>query len=257
MFQDDDCVETLMGLGLTLLQAKIYLGLAKLGVADVKSISKVSKVARQDVYRVTPKLQKRGLAEKIISTPTLYRAIPLKKGLSALLQQKVEENAEMKEKTSKLIAAFDDNFSVGMTIKENLAEFIITSEKTLFRKRITESTLAAQKSKDSILNTEGFNSMLFNGKQDLKSALKKGVKVRVIAEKPENPQAIEGMITDLEHSLLNIKYIPPPAPICLMIFDDKEVHLRMSEGAVPSFWSNNPNIVSLSRRYFNELWNQI
>jgi sugar-specific transcriptional regulator TrmB len=134
MFQDEECVDTLMGLGLTLLQAKTYLGLAKLGVADVKSISKVSKVARQDVYRVTPKLQKWGLAEKIISTPTLYRAVLLKKGLVTLLQQKVEENAELKEKTNKLIEAFDESFSTGVTLKENPAEFIITSEKNFSTK---------------------------------------------------------------------------------------------------------------------------
>jgi hypothetical protein len=104
---------------------------------------------------------------------------------------------------------------------------------------------------------EGFNAMLFNGNQDIKTALKKGVNVRVMTEAPENPQAIEGMIKDLEHPLLNIKYISPPAPICMIIFDDKEVHLRMSEDAVPSFWSNNSNIVTLSRRYFNELWNKL
>jgi len=78
------------GFGVNVFAGKTYLGLAKLGVADVKTISKVSNVARQDVYRLTPKLQKCGLAEKIISTQTLYRAIPLKKGLSTLLQQKVE-----------------------------------------------------------------------------------------------------------------------------------------------------------------------
>jgi len=103
MFHDEECVQTLMGLGLTLLQAKTYLTLAKLGVADVKTISKVTNVARQDGYRVTPKLQKLGLAEKIISTPTLYKAIPLKMGLSILLQQKVEENTELQEKTKALI----------------------------------------------------------------------------------------------------------------------------------------------------------
>jgi len=35
----------------------------------------------------------------------------------------------------------------------------------------------------------------------------------------------------------------------MMIFDSKEVHLRMVEGTVLSFWSNNPKIVNLSMRY--------
>jgi len=99
--------------------------------------------------------------------------------------------------------------------------------------------------------------MLFNGKQDIKSALKRGVKVRVITEEPENPQAIQDMLRDLENPLFKVKYIPPPASICMIIFDDNEVHLRMAEDAVPSFWSNNPNIVNLSRRYFIEVWNNL
>jgi sugar-specific transcriptional regulator TrmB len=257
MFKEEECIDTLMGLGLTLLQAKTYLGLVKLGVADVKTISKVANVARQDVYRITPKLQKWGLAEKIISTPTMYKAIPLKNGLLTLLQQKVDENAELKEKTRKLIDDFEENFSSGTTLQENPAEFIITSEKSLFRKRIIKSINAAQTSKDSILTLEGFNTMLFNDKQKFKSALKRGVKFRIIVEEPENPQATQELLHDLKNPFFMVKYIPSPASLCMMIFDDKEVHLRMAEGAVPSFWSNNPNIVNLSTRYFNGLWNKI
>jgi sugar-specific transcriptional regulator TrmB len=65
MIQDD--IQTLTDLGLSLLQAKTYLNLAKLGKANVQTIAKASNVARQDIYRVMPKLQKLGLAEKFIS----------------------------------------------------------------------------------------------------------------------------------------------------------------------------------------------
>ena len=57
-------IQTLMAFGLTSLQAKTYLALAKLGKADVKTIAKVSKVARQDIYRIMPTLQKWGLEKK-------------------------------------------------------------------------------------------------------------------------------------------------------------------------------------------------
>jgi DNA polymerase III alpha subunit len=56
-----------MDLGLTLLQAKIYLALSKTGKATIKTISKASNSARQDIYRIMPTLQKLGLAEKIIA----------------------------------------------------------------------------------------------------------------------------------------------------------------------------------------------
>jgi sugar-specific transcriptional regulator TrmB len=257
MFQDEEYVQTLMGLGLTLLQAKTYFALAKLGVADVKTISKVSNVARQDVYRVTPKLQKRGLVEKLIATPTLYKAIPLKAGLSTLLQQKVEEDAELQGKTEVLISNFEKKFGSGMAYQENDSQFIITSEETLFRKRISEATDAAQTSKDAIVTLEGFRAVLFHHMQHLKNAINRGVKIRIITEQPRDMQSVRKIARDLKRTqLFECKYTSAPTPICMMIFDNKEVNLRMAEGAVPSFWSNNPNIVSLSRKYFDELWSK-
>jgi len=93
VFQDDECLGVLRSLGLTVLQAKIYLALARSGVADVKTISSVSGVARQDVFRVMSGLQELGLVENSASSQDVYNAVPLRKGLFVLLQQKVEENA--------------------------------------------------------------------------------------------------------------------------------------------------------------------
>ncbi|MEX2723761.1 MAG: helix-turn-helix domain-containing protein [Candidatus Freyarchaeota archaeon] len=61
---DYEYIQTLTDLGLTFLQAKTYLNLAKLGKANVQTIAKASNVARQDIYRIMPSLQKLGLAEK-------------------------------------------------------------------------------------------------------------------------------------------------------------------------------------------------
>ena len=49
----DKAIETLTGLGLTVLQSKVYLALAKEGKSTVKGIAKTSNIARQDLYRIT------------------------------------------------------------------------------------------------------------------------------------------------------------------------------------------------------------
>ena len=77
----EDCINSLMELGLTLVQAKIYLTLTKLDNATIKAISKNSNLARQDIYRIIPSLQKLGLVEKIIDKPTKYKATPIKIGV--------------------------------------------------------------------------------------------------------------------------------------------------------------------------------
>lgn len=71
--------QTFVNLGLTYLQAKVYVTLLKLGDvgAEVRKIASASAIARQDVYRILPALQKMGLVEKVVAIPTIYRPIPL------------------------------------------------------------------------------------------------------------------------------------------------------------------------------------
>lgn len=95
---EDERVQTLMNLGLTLLQAKIYLALAQAGKTKIETISKASNIARQDIYRIMPTLQKLGLAEKIVTTPTMYKATPIKEGYYLLLQNKTQEYTELRKK---------------------------------------------------------------------------------------------------------------------------------------------------------------
>lgn len=46
---EDEEIQTLMDLGLSLLQAKTYLALAALGTATIKSVAKTAKMAKQDI----------------------------------------------------------------------------------------------------------------------------------------------------------------------------------------------------------------
>lgn len=102
----DSHVKTLEKLGLTSLQARIYLTAVTLQSASVRRIAEKSEVARTDVYRIVPTLEKLGLLKKIISTPTMYEATALKDGCSLLLQRKKEEYTEAKLKAKELIEEF-------------------------------------------------------------------------------------------------------------------------------------------------------
>lgn len=77
----EKAAEMLSDFGLTRNQAKVYIATAQLGLSSVGQISKLSKVRREDVYRVLPKLEKKGLIEKLLGTPTKIRATPIKKPL--------------------------------------------------------------------------------------------------------------------------------------------------------------------------------
>jgi sugar-specific transcriptional regulator TrmB len=86
--QTEEDIQILTNLGLTIVQARTYLALAKLGTATIKTISKSANIARQNMYNVMPALQQKGLIEKVITTPTMYKATPMQEGLEILLREK-------------------------------------------------------------------------------------------------------------------------------------------------------------------------
>ncbi len=101
----DDCksIQVLMKLGLTRLQATIYLNLAKLEKADVKTIAEVSGVSRSGVYRVIPQLERLGLAQKIMAQQTMYKATPMDEGSELLLEKEEQKIIELQERAMRLI----------------------------------------------------------------------------------------------------------------------------------------------------------
>ena len=136
------------------------------------------------------------------------------------------------------------------------SQFEVTSELSVLHQKASKAANTVQKSQDVLLDVEGLRVLLAHGKQDVKGALGRAVRVRVITEEPENPQEARDPF-GFKHPLLTVKYLPAPVPICMMIFDDKEVHLRLHKDNVPSFWSNNANIINLCKTYFNEIWNKL
>ena len=59
-------VNILTDIGLTVLQAKILLGILSLGKADVKKISKNTGIDRSNIYRTIKELENLELIEKYI-----------------------------------------------------------------------------------------------------------------------------------------------------------------------------------------------
>ncbi|MGB9854089.1 MAG: TrmB family transcriptional regulator [Candidatus Bathyarchaeales archaeon] len=255
---NDECIQILMDLGLTYLQAKIYLTLSQLGKATIKTISKNANVARQDVYRIMPALEKLDLAEKIVATPTMYKATPIKEGIYFLLQRKTKQYKELTKKTVKLIEKLKE-INDKATLHEEEHPFILTSSEKLLWKRLKEGAERAQISIDICANWEGFKHRLFNDFPNFKRALKRGVRIRVITERHEADKSSQKIIQALKtNPLFEIRYLTQPVPIKTAIHDKKEVNLCLTTpnkiGGLPSLWSNNPQFVKIIADYFEELW---
>ena len=90
----DENTDLLLGLGLSLNQARVYLAILKLEKTTVGQVAKFSKVRREDVYRLLPSLEKMGLVERLLGKPAEVRATPIPDAFSLLV-------AEEKDKSEK------------------------------------------------------------------------------------------------------------------------------------------------------------
>ena len=253
MLQNDETIKILMNLGLTCLQAKTYLVLTTLKEAEAKKISKISNIARQDIYRIMPELEKVGLVERIISTPTLYKAIPLKEGSFVLFQKRAKEHAALQEKIEALAEHEDKERNIDTIVDETTSQFIVTSEKKLFLKKMGDAISEAQSSINTIIEPDRWKTMLFYHGQHMRKAMGRGVKIRIITEgKQEKSNRNEEALK--KNSLFELKYSSAYLPVTGTIFDSKEVDLHISNTVVPVLYTNNPQVVKLAETYFECLW---
>lgn len=258
MLQEDEQIQLLSKLGLTYLQAKTYLAIARLGKADVKTISRTSKVARQDIYRIMPTIQKMGLVEKIVASPTLYKVTPIKESLCVLLQNKTNECMELQLKMKEFFNNFQNRVDE-TALQDEEQQFSIISSKRLLHKKLSEKDKAAQKSIDAIANWKTIRTTFFHRSQDVVNALKRGVKLRIITEEHEKDKQVEKIIqTFRRYPLFEIRYRSAPISINAVIHDETEINMciaTLPDNDVPSLCSTNARFIKVMAAYFEDLWN--
>jgi sugar-specific transcriptional regulator TrmB len=250
---EDSYVQTLQAFGLSFVQAKTYFTLLKLQEGDIKTIAANVGVARQEIYRTMPSLEKLGLTQKIIGKPITYKVTPLRDALGILLERQQEKVADLQTKQDWMMTHFCFDNQGEKRSCEDDSQFMITSELTLFSSVHQKLFLKTEESIDI--------SVPFISEKFLKYwvqlgdviAKKKKLKVRVIA--PENSKEVKMLPRKLlDAPNFQLKLAKDPFAFGLTIFDRKETTIAISEKGLPSLWSNNPSIVSLAKNNFDVLW---
>ncbi len=255
MLQKDKELETLMNLGLTYLQAKSYLALTQLEKAGAKQISKVANVARQDIYRIMPTLEKLGLAEKIVATPIVYKATPLKDGFLMLFQKRTVEHSMLREKVKSLLNS-DKEKNVDATIREEATQFIITSEKKLLAKKFQASFLEARTC-EVIIPETSLSVFMFLFFEFIKVALAKGAKIRMITEETKISSSLSRKLETLKKNpFFEIRFVSTPIIFKITVFNGSEVNMCISNTSdLPSLWTDNPQFLNAVQTIFENEWN--
>lgn len=250
-------IATLEKLGLTPLQAKIYLSTVTLQKATAGKIALDSNVARPDVYRILPMLEKLGLLRKIISAPKMYEATPIKDACDLLLQKKNREYLEAEQRSMNLIKEFEEKNRTPNIDGGNESFYMIVSKEIMVDK-IYEADASAKESINVIGRWDIIRPIIYNHLDIYSKAVKDGVVVRFITDKPKPDDKTAAKLNKKLGPMLEIRYLNELLPMRGAIYDGKQANMRVAasndQALTPSLWSNNAEFTKILLTFFEDLW---
>jgi sugar-specific transcriptional regulator TrmB len=252
---DNYHLQTLIQIGLTPNQGKLYLALLRIGKATGTVISKETGLARQEIYRILNELHARGLVEKIISVPTEFQAVPIKEGISVLMMEKAQELEQTKERIHSLI----DEYTVmkGTTTQKEY-KFLMIPPKKLSHEAREQMFEKSKQTLQLISTTKRFSQGISHFFDIWEQTLKRKVYVRVIIVGEESKFNDSPRLRLLQrYPNFAVKFASKSSP-GLLIVDETEaivtLHPKGDLGASPVLWTNHPEFLSIYIEFFANLW---
>ena len=244
--------QVLTSLGLTVLEAKVYLALAKKGETPAKTIAKASKVSQPDVYRVLSKLENHGLIERIIALPNRFKATPIDEAIAILLQRREAESAVLEKQATELVESLKGK-NLTTSPQEERAQFTLVPGVHVHR--IRNAVESAQTGVLCFTTLDMFRKVRFVTEDVWKRGVKRQVNYQFIIGKPyDEPVTLELDPSLKDSEFFNIRFMVASMP-CVILIDKKEVFVRTELNLeAPVLWSNNQYIVAMMQEYFATLW---
>ena len=178
-------MNVLVGLGLSVIQARVYLALLRAGETRARVIAKLALINRQEVYRLLAELQQLGLVTQNLTTPTTYTSIPLAEATNILYEQKTNELRFISNKVKKINQQFNRNIHISQTDDESKLCFGRVSSGDRGEKYRT-AIQETQHTIEVMTNWLRFKKLCFLFETQLLEAIKKGVIIKIITEKSSN-----------------------------------------------------------------------
>jgi len=247
-------MEVLENLGLTTIQAKVYLALINLEKSTAYEVAQLSKVARSDTYRIINQLSEKGLISKIISTPTKFEALPLKEVVSILFEQRKTSYNKLSTKIKEIL---EKDFTKKKEVKRDTYTFRIVPENSPWFNN-DALRFPRYKTYDLLTSTTRFGSRIVFDRETFAKGAKKGVKIRILLDQPKSNSSLSHFIDKLNKKKnIEIRLSKTVSPVILIIMDNKEVALALKpSGRVgpPYLLSNHPSYVHITQQYFEMQW---
>jgi sugar-specific transcriptional regulator TrmB len=251
--------------GLTQNQAKVYLTIIRAGSISVGKIAESSKLYRQDIYKIIPKLERKGVITKTLGTPIIVHPIRVKRALKTLVSQEkkdaLERIRQMEANLEELSNAVSMMYETETRLENIDPQFtLLTQENEI----MNEADLLYEKAKtecDIVASVKLLTTRASNFHERFLKATNNGAKIRLLIEAPRKDKMIEAAVErvrpDSDNFTAKLFICKSSKPF--QIIDRKDVwistSLKSKSGMPGVLWTNGDNIVAAYHERFERMWN--
>jgi CheY-like chemotaxis protein len=263
-----DEVATIFGFfGLNKTKARIYIALNVLGAATAAEIASLSKIRREEVYRILPELEETGIITSKLDAPRRFMATDPVTSVELLVKAKTEA---MKRELDALKLKKDDliyrlsNTSFGV-YEENTIEALARQDNV--DKRLSQMIKKARGTITLTTSTDEFEDILIakskepplEGQLEIRTIINKSD----LADHPDSSDYIDflrriRLLSSKANCTVELRCVDK-TPFKVLIVDRKEAIWGESKpGKMNSrfLWTNDPMHVGIMRRAFDSLWDE-
>ena len=237
--------EFLREIGLTSYQTKVYLTLIEKGTLTATEVSKYSGVPQPKTYSSLDALIKMNLVELIPDYPKKYKAINPNITIPKLIEKKKKLIEEMEKDANEVINVLEKRYKEK---KQRPGEYVwvIQRGKKEFLERLIEFI---NNSKKEILFFTLHYSVYPSLKKAITSAIKRGVKIKVIGYKTKETRDSYNTYKKMGCEVKSIKHDYPR----FAVFDNKITAIRIGNFYVNIIVDDKP-FSTIFKSFFNQEW---
>jgi sugar-specific transcriptional regulator TrmB len=260
-------LQTLSDLGLTRLDTKVYIYLAKKGPQKGIEISKALKVQKQQLYRSLKNLQKKAIVSATLERPARFSAVSFKEVLDLFIRTKLEEAQNIQTEKNNLLSSWQ--VIQASETPDVSAKFMVIEGRNIIYSRIkqmineTKNQLSLISTVTGLVRADRFG--LLNS--DFKHLQLSNVQFKLLTHiTKENVNLMQALLKETPKTELRFEIRNPNLGLGLfpqmVIRDEEEVMFFINpkvDGASPEqdnlcLWTDCKSMIHSFLAMFEDLW---
>jgi sugar-specific transcriptional regulator TrmB len=256
---NSELLEKLLALGFSINEAKVYAAIIKYSHTNVKEISNATGIHPQDIYKVLPKLEEKGLILRTYDKPCIIEPIPAEIGMKRLVasithqfEAKIEN---IKNHYTEIVKILNSSKYMDSIDKMEKSHVFIVDKPQFSKVDLAFKNLKSEY--DLVLPNGPFEWLNYMGKQ-FKILAKRKAKICILILSMEENGTLADAFANIMPKTANfeIKTLKCPVKMFFVLIDKREVWIPIpSTGKAVSLVTNAPEVVLILRQLFEKMWN--